>query len=466
MEHKRNRIAKNMVAYFRDFLWKYSEIDPTNRHNSAHPMDIDGVPSFNLQQADDETVSTVSINEITTRHFIRLRDSALDFVGRKVTGAVITVPPVFSDTQNEALVATAKAAELEVLRIIHEPMAAVFVYTARQTPRGQGVDKNILVADLGGTRCDAALKLNEVLLDHFSKEFIKKQKVDPGNERSLAKLRLEADGTKRTLSLGTSPTISIESLADGYDFHSTVNRLRYKLSAKKVFAQIVPLVENVVKTAELDPLDISEVILSGGTSHTPKIASHIAALPPDPVPVNAPETLTTVLNLSELSAHGAAIQASLIAEFDKEDIEQSTLSVVTVAPHLSHPIGVIIGEDNSFRAMLEAQTATPAWRIAQFDVQSGGDVIVRICGVNGEKAEDDSEEEGEDDEEEEEEECNRVLKVHKVIAEAAIKGAKKSGKVEVTIKVGLNLDLNVAVRVVGTQIGVRGEVKPDAGSAQ
>ncbi|RPA96612.1 actin-like ATPase domain-containing protein [Choiromyces venosus 120613-1] len=439
MEHKRNCIAKNTVAYFRDFLWKYSVIDPTNRHNSAHPMDINGVPSFNLQQADDETVSTVSTNEITTRHFIRLRDSVLDFVGRKVTGAVITVLPVFSDTQNEALVAMAKAAELEVLGIVHEP--------------GQGVDKNILVADLGGTRCDAAgvasrggmLKLNEVLVDHFSKEFIKKHKVDPGNERSLAKLRQEADGTKRTLSLGTSPTISIESLADGYDFHSTVNRLRYKLSAKKVFDQIVPLVENVVKKAELDPLDIGEVILSGGTSHTPKIASHITALHPDPVPINAPETLTTVPNPPELSAHSAAIQASLIAEFDKEDIEKSTHSPITVAPHLSHPIGVIIGEDNSFRAMLEAQTATPARRIAQFDVQSGGDVIVRICGgIRG----------------------IVVEKVHKVIAEAAIKGAKKSGKVEVTIKVGLNLDLNVAVRVVGTQIGVRGEVKPEAGSVQ
>jgi len=276
------RNAKNTVAYFRDFLGKkYSEIDPTNSHNSAHPVDIDGVPSFNLQQAGDETISTVSINEITTRHLIRLRDSASDFLGRRVTGAVITVPTDFSDTQKEALAAAAQAGGLEVLQIIHEPVAAVLAYAARQTPEEQGVDKNILVADLGGTRCDAAvvasrggmytilatahdyglggLKLDEVLVDHFSKEFIKKHKVDPKNERSLAKLRLEAEGTKRTLSLGTSATISIESLADGYDFHSTVNRLRYELSAKKVFDQIVSLVENVVKKAELDLLDIGEV---------------------------------------------------------------------------------------------------------------------------------------------------------------------------------------------------------------
>ena len=68
-------------------------------------------------------------------------------------------------------------------------------------------------------------------MDDFLKELFKKHKVDPGNERSLAKLRLEAEGTKRTLSLGTSATISIESLANGCDLHSSVNRLRYELSA-------------------------------------------------------------------------------------------------------------------------------------------------------------------------------------------------------------------------------------------
>jgi len=95
-------------------------------------------------------------------------------------------------------------------------------------------------------------------VDDILKGLIKNCKVDSGNERSLAKLRLEAEGTKRTLSLGTWDTIPIESLADGYDLHSTINRLRYELSAN-VFDQIVSLVENVVKKEKLDPLDIGEV---------------------------------------------------------------------------------------------------------------------------------------------------------------------------------------------------------------
>lgn len=197
-----------------------------------------------------------------------------------MTAAVITVPTDFTDTQREALVAAAKAADLDVLQVIHEPVSAVLAYAAKEDLHPH--DKTMLVLDIGGTRSDAAivsmrggmytilatahdyelggLHLDAVLVDHFSKEFIKKHKSDPRETpRSLAKLKLEAEQTKRTLSLGTSAGIAIESLADGIDFHSNVNRLRYELSATKVFNQIVALAENAVKKAELDVLDIDEV---------------------------------------------------------------------------------------------------------------------------------------------------------------------------------------------------------------
>jgi len=77
--------------------------------------------------------------------------------GAKVTGSVITVAINLLDTEKEALVAAAKAWELETLQIIHEPVAAVLAYAAEQKPEEQGVNKNTLVADLGGTRCDAAV---------------------------------------------------------------------------------------------------------------------------------------------------------------------------------------------------------------------------------------------------------------------------------------------------------------------
>lgn len=174
----------------------------------------------------------------------------------------------------------AKDAGIEVLQFISEPVAAVLAYDAR--PEAKLEDKIVVVADLGGTRSDIAViasrggmysiiatahdyeyagtQLDQVLIDHFAREFIKKNKTDPReNARSLAKLKLEAEGTKKALSLGANASISIESLADGVDFSSTINRTRYELLANKVFAGFSRLIQGVVKKADLDILDVNEV---------------------------------------------------------------------------------------------------------------------------------------------------------------------------------------------------------------
>ncbi|CRK12226.1 hypothetical protein BN1723_017270, partial [Verticillium longisporum] len=87
---------------------------------------------------------------------------------------------------------------------------------------------------------------------------------------SSFKYNLMSMATKKALSIGTNASFSVESLIDGFDFASTVNRLRYEMSARKVFEGINRLIEGVIKKAGLDVLDIDEVVLSGGTSHTPR----------------------------------------------------------------------------------------------------------------------------------------------------------------------------------------------------
>lgn len=171
-------------------------------------------------------------------------------------------------------------AGIEVLQTISEPTAAVLAYDAR--PEAEQKDGIILVADFGGTRSDIAViasrggmysilstihdfefagsQLDQVLIDHFAKEFIKKNKTDPReNPKSLAKLKLEAEATKKALSLGANASCSIESLANGIDFSSTINRTRYEMLAVNVFGHFTRLVEEAVKKANLDVLDINEV---------------------------------------------------------------------------------------------------------------------------------------------------------------------------------------------------------------
>jgi molecular chaperone DnaK (HSP70) len=220
------------------------------------------------------------VSEVTTRHIRRLKLSASDYLGKEVNAAVITVPTNFSDAQRTALTAASAAAGVEVIQLIHEPVAALMAYDAR--PEALITDKLVVVADFGGTRSDVAVvasrggmytilasthdydiggaQLDQALIDHFAKEFIKKHKTDPReNARGLAKLKFEAEATKKALSLGANASLSIESLAEGIDFSSNVNRTRYELLSSKVFGGFTRLIEQAVKKAELDVLDISEV---------------------------------------------------------------------------------------------------------------------------------------------------------------------------------------------------------------
>lgn len=409
--------------------------------------------------------------------------------------------------------------------MISEPTAAVLAYDAR--PEAELKDKIIVVADLGGTRSDIAViasrggmysilstshdyesagaQLDQILVDHFAKEFMKKNKnTDPRQTpRGLAKLKLEAEATKKALSLGGNASLSVESLADGIDFASTINRTRYEMLAGKVFGSFTRIIEETVQKADLDVLDIDEVnppntvitarllayigftrrqliapkvILSGGTSHTPRISQNLQRLFPPTTRILSPSTLPTAIDPSSLAARGAAIQASLIEEFEKEDIEQSTHPMVTATPHLRNAIGVlVVSEDvkkGLFTALIEKETAVPCRRGGIFAVpREGGDVLIKICEgerdikvtkkekpkTNGKAASDDSDLDS-DEEEEEEEAREKVWKVGSVLAEAAVKGVKKGGKVEVTVNVTADLGVQITAREVGDKGGIRGNV--------
>ncbi|KAF2021921.1 chaperone protein dnaK [Aaosphaeria arxii CBS 175.79] len=493
------RNSKNTVAYFRDFLGQeFKSIDPSPCHQSAHPIQHESTISFKIRDSEEEKENDVTVSEITTRHLKRIRDSASDYLGKKVNAAVITVPTNFTEAQKAALSQAAKDADIEVLQFINEPVSAVLAYDAR--PDAKIADKIVVVADLGGTRSDVAVvasrggiytvlatlhdyevsgfKLDQVLIDHFAKEFIKKHKSagDPReNDRSLAKMKLECEAVKKALSIGTTANFSVESLANGIDFTATINRSRYELLASKIFAAFARLVTHAVEKAELDPLDITEVILAGGNSHTPRIASAVGNAFPETTTVLAPSTSPTAINPSELSVRGAAIQASLIQEFDVEDIEQSTHPMVTVVPHLSHAVGVLcISGDEShgiFHPIVDAETSLPVRRSAIISTpREGGDVLIKLAEGAGhikvtkpepkpkkEANEDDEDDSDEDDSEEEEEELReRTWKIGKILSEAAIRGVKKGGKVEVQINIAADLSVNAIFREVGAKGGVRG----------
>ncbi len=270
-------MARRVLAHA-DFPGSFKSIDPTPCHGSARPQESGSTIAFSVQDTENGTPHTISVSDVTTRHLRRLKQSASDFSGKTVTSAVISVPTDASEAQKEALAKAAENAQVNVLQFIAEPIAALMAYDARE----DHADKVVVVADLGGNRSDVAviasrggmysilatahdyelggIKLDQVLVDHSAKEFIKKHRTDPReNDKSLAKLKLEAESVKKALSLSASATFSVESLADGLDFRSTVNKTRYELLAGKMFQIFTRLIEEAVKKADLDLLDVDEV---------------------------------------------------------------------------------------------------------------------------------------------------------------------------------------------------------------
>lgn len=495
------RNAKNTIAYFKDYIGKpYKSIDPTPCKGSAHPSEADGTVVFSVQDKEGEDSHNVSVSEVTTRHIRKLKNSAADFTGKTVTAAVVTVPTDTTNEQKAALTKAAKDADVEILQFINEPIAAVLAYDSRAPESVE--DRVIVVADFGGTRSDATvvsctggglytvlatthdyelggIQLDQVLMDHFAKEFEKKHKTDPRtNERSLSKLKLESEAVKKALSQSASATFSVESLADGVDFRSTVNRTRYQLLSVKVFQKFTRMIEEVVKKAGLDILDVDEVILSGGSSHTPKIAENIQAIFPETTKVFAPATSTSSLNPSELQARGAAIQASMVQEFDKEDIEQSTHEMVTVTPHTQRAIGVqVTGQsEDAFTIVVPSATAVPVRKTKVISAPEG-DVLLLVSEAessikvtkpdvkpktNGATVEDagDSEEDSDEDEDEEDEDIReKVFKVTNRLAEFQFKEVKKGTKIEVTINIDSDLGVQITAREAKGKGGVRGTLQ-------
>lgn len=488
--------------YIRLIISSFKSVDVTPTHASAHPIEHESTIAFKIQDSQSEEANTVTVSEITTRHLKQLAASASDYLGQTINASVITVPTNFSEAQKAALSEAAKNAGIEVLQFINEPVAALLAYDARST--SEPTDKTVVVVDIGGIRSDVTViasregiytilatahdydvsgtQLDKVLIDYFAKEFLKKahkSAEDPReNARSLAKLTLESEAVKKSLSLGNNANFSVESLSEGLDFTSTINRTRYELLASKTFAAITRLVLSVITKAGLDPLDISEVILSGGSSHTPRIANNLKSALPEHVTVSAPATRPDAINPSELAARGAAIQASLISEFDIEDIKESNHPVVTATPHLSTALGVLSlspsEEKGIFTTIIEANTPVPVRRTATLSVPAaGGDVLIKLveatssiisklvekkakAETNGDKDSDDSDDDSEDEDEEVKE---KKWSVGKTIAEAAVKGVKKGGKVQVQLSIGTDLSVTLVAREVGAKGGIRGVVQ-------
>eukprot|EP00164_Ancoracysta_twista_P000448 GFYU01000607.1.p1 GENE.GFYU01000607.1~~GFYU01000607.1.p1 ORF type:complete len:633 (+),score=243.70 GFYU01000607.1:64-1962(+) len=285
--------------------------------------------------------------EVSSMVLTKMKETAEAYLGGAVTDAVITVPAYFNDAQRSATKDAGRIAGLNVLRIINEPTAAALAY---------GLDKkgerNILIYDLGGGTFDVSLlhldegvfevlatagdthlggeDFDNRLVDHLVQEFKRKFKKDiTGNPRAMRRLRTAAEKAKRTLSASSQTGIEIDTLFEGQDFYTSINRARFEELCADMFRNTLLPVEKVLKDSKVSKSEVTDVVLVGGSTRIPKIQSLLTDF------FNGKE-LQKSINPDEAVAFGAAVQASILtnatSEFDSVllmDVTPLTLGLET-----------------------------------------------------------------------------------------------------------------------------------------
>ena len=201
-----------------------------------------------------------------------LKAAAEDFIGEPVTDAVISVPAHFGYAQKRAATAAGSLAGLKVLRVVSDTASALLA---------AGCDDDVVASiDCGGGELsvsradgtgDGGARLggddfDDLLVDHFSREFLNKRGIPVSAE---SRLRSACEGAKRDLSRALQTTVDVEDLGGGYDFHSSITRARFEEICADLFRRFAE------KTAEC--LGEGTVLLSGGTTRIPKIRQMFGA---------------------------------------------------------------------------------------------------------------------------------------------------------------------------------------------